>query len=71
MLGELARVELRLADSVELEFFSGYSLTEIPVVQKLSERYRAKKVGKGAHLSPTQSSHRFTTLRIHADNESR
>jgi len=49
MLGELARVEPRRAESVDLEFLSGSSFTEIAAVQKLSERHRAKKLVEGAH----------------------
>ena len=62
-LDELALVEPELAELVDLKFFCGFSFAEIASLRKLSERTVQRKVGKGAHRSPSEYSRGFVSIR--------
>jgi DNA-directed RNA polymerase specialized sigma24 family protein len=62
-LDQLAKVEPKLAELVDMKFFCGFSFAEIAALENLVGTYRTEKVGKGANLSPSEYSRGFTTLR--------
>jgi RNA polymerase sigma factor (TIGR02999 family) len=62
-LDQLAKVDPELAELVDMKFFCGFSFAEIAALRKLSAADRTKKVGKGAHLSPSEHSCGFVSIR--------
>jgi DNA-directed RNA polymerase specialized sigma24 family protein len=62
-LDQLAKVDVKLAELVDMKFFCGFSFAEIASLRKLSERTVQRKVGKGAHRSPSEYSRGFVSIR--------
>jgi DNA-directed RNA polymerase specialized sigma24 family protein len=62
-LDQLAKAEPELAELVDLKFFCGFSFTEIGAFAEPLGTHGAEKLGKGAHLSPSQHSRGFAALR--------